>query len=289
MLCVLLPAVAAAGCRSDSQGSGGTDGAGGGGRSTGPAAAGGEWAWLQATRKALEDKRRQLAALEAGSGSPSAGSPGSSGSAGSNPAQQAAALHAEVERQTAQLGMRLVAFINSQPPVDGRPLSAVQRAALRMKSDEDILLARDYVEQGGDYRRAIEIYEAALAIDPGYHLLRSELAAARRLRYMTRDRFDQVKEGMPGEEVRRRLGAPNLHNVRSYPDREVEAWFYPKNASGAAAAVWFRTTTDGADSIEGTVYEADFDAVAPPAPPAPSPRPAPAPRPPAPPGAAPPP
>lgn len=248
LLCVLLAGAAAAGCgegAGDSHEPAGT-----------PAAAEGEWAWLQKAHQALQGKRQQLAELEAGAGAPGAAR---------DSAQQATALRAEVDRLTAQLGLRLVAFINSRPPVDDQPLSAVQRAALRLKSDEDILLARAYVERGGDYRRAIEIYEAALAVDPRHPRLRDELAAARRLRYMTRDRFDQVKEGMKGEEVRRLLGAPNLHNVRAYPDREVEAWFYPKDGSGAAAAVWFRTP-DKAGAVEGTVYEADFDAVQPPAP-----------------------
>ena len=222
-----------------------------------PAAAEAEWAWLQQARQHLEGQRRRLAALEAQA---------AAGGADPELARQTAALRAEVERLTAQLGMRLVAFINSRPPVDGRPLSAVQRAAVRMKSDEDILLARGYVHEGGDYLRAIEIYEAALAVDPGYQRLLEELVAARRLRYMTRDRFDQVREGMRGEEVRRLLGTPNVPNVRVSADREVEAGFYPQDGSGAAAAVWFRIEPAGGEHAARTVYEADFDAVQPPAP-----------------------
>ena len=75
---------------------------------------------------------------------------------------------------------------------------------------------------------------------------------------MTPERFAQVKEGMTPAEVRKLLGHPNLHNVREYADRGVVAWFYPKDASGAAAAVWFHREKGAAAP---TVYMADFEAV----------------------------
>ena len=77
-------------------------------------------------------------------------------------------------------------------------------------------------------------------------------------RYMTRETFAQLKEGMDQEEVRSLLGQPNLHNVRDYPSRGVVGWFYPKDESGAAAAVWFRN-----DGGRFTVYLFDFDALQP--------------------------
>jgi hypothetical protein len=131
---------------------------------------------------------------------------------------------------------------------------------VRLKSDEDIVVAHQFIERGGDYRRAIEIYEAALAVDPANPRLRQELEKARGLRYMTAERFAGVKEGMTPDEVRAVLGQPNLHNVRDYADRGVSAWFYPKGPDGAAAGVWFQRKDGGA-----RVYELDFEAV-PPAP-----------------------
>ncbi|HEX2222568.1 MAG TPA: hypothetical protein VHN15_00025 [Thermoanaerobaculia bacterium] len=194
-----------------------------------------EWEWLTKTRAALDQKRVQLAQLRGSS---------QRAQAGEKPDPQAvqkeAELRKEVEALSLELGRRLVDFINSDPPLAGEPLSERQKAALRMKSDEDIALARDYVERGGDYRRAIEIYEAALVVDPDYDRLRQELERARAERYMTRERFDQVKEGMSDAEVRALLGQPNLHNVREYKDKGVLAWFYPRDASGAAAAVFFK-------------------------------------------------
>lgn len=224
--CLLLGAFLPAGCgRSDER------------QAAPSAAADAEWSWLQATRRELDDKRQRLAA------------------AGQTPDP---ALAKDAERQTAELNRRLLEFINADPPVVGEPLSERQKAALRMKSDEDILLARQHIEEGGDYQRAIEIYEDALAVDPENPRLTAELEKARQRRYITFEAFAQVKEGMKGEEVRSLLGRPNLHNVREYPERGVVAWFYPKGENGAAAGVWFEKK--GA-ALE--VYEADFEAIRP--------------------------
>ena len=78
---------------------------------------------------------------------------------------------------------------------------------------------------------------------------------------MTRATFAQAQKGMDPDEVRRLLGQPNLNNVRTYPDRNVVGWFYPRDASGTAAAVWFHKE-DG----KLVVYLTDFDALNPQAP-----------------------
>lgn len=207
-----------------------------------------EWEWLQSARKRLDGQRGQLAALK--------------------DAQEADRLRKEVEAQTTELNRRLVDFINANAAASpGAPPDERQRAAIRMKSDEDILLARQYIEQGGDYRRAIEIYETALAADPENGYLRKEMETARARRYVTLERFAQLKEGMTQDEVRGLLGSPNLQDVRTYPERGVTAWFYPKDATGAAAAVWFQKKAAKSEVAE--VYLLDFDAIQPPsAPPA---------------------
>ena len=201
-----------------------------------------EWAWLQKTQQTLAEQRTRLAATD--------------------PVDpRTAALRKQTAALTAELNARLVAFINADPPVQGQPLSVRQKAAIRMKSDEDILLAREFIDQGGDYQRAIEIYKEALATDPGYARLEEELARAQARRYVTRDAFAQLKKGMTQDEVRGLLGPPNLHSVKDYPDRGVIGWFYPKDASGAAAAVWFAKSEAGY-----AVYLFDFDALQPQAP-----------------------
>ena len=213
-----------------------------------------EWAWLEATRQDLDRRRARLAG-----------------------GARDEAFAKETEALSRELYRRLVEFINADPPVQGEPLSERQKAAIRMRSDEEIRLAREFIERGGDYQRAIDIYREALAVDPDYPRLREELARAQARRYMTRQAFSQVQEGMDQEEVRRLLGQPNLHNVRTWPERGVAGWFYPKDAGGSAAAVWF--LQEGERYI---VYLHDFDALQPggtaaPAPPEPR-RPPPPPR-----------
>ncbi len=215
-----------------------------------PVASDAEWAWLQQAKQTLDQKRERLHQLRAQPAAPQ----GTPAPAAPTPEQ----LEAEVKALSLELGRRLTAFLNSDPPAQGEPMTERQKTALRMRSDEEILVARDYIERGGDFRRAIEIYENALAVDPGNPRLRQELERARGMRYMTRERFLKAQEGMTSDQVRAALGQPNLLNVREYPDIQASAWFYPKDGSGAAAGVWFKRQGNRLE-----VYELDFDAVRP--------------------------
>jgi len=202
-----------------------------------------QWDWLQQTRQRLDGQRARLAQLEAAKTE--------------TPSEDLVRLRKEVDDLTGELNRRLVEYINANAS-SGGSRGERQLAAIRMKSDEDILLAREYIEEAGDYRRAIEIYETALAADPDNPRLRAELETARARRYVTPERFALVREGMTQDEIRRLLGPPNLLDVRDYPERGVTAWFYPKDASGAAAAVWFRK------GAPPEAYLLDFDAIQPP-------------------------
>jgi outer membrane protein assembly factor BamE (lipoprotein component of BamABCDE complex) len=203
-------------------------------------AADAEWAWIQSTKKSVDARRAQLAQARAAN-TPELG-----------------ALEREVASRAEELDRRIVGFINADPPAEGEKLAGRRLEAVRLKSDEDILLAHEFIEQGGDYRRAIEIYEAALAVDPDNPRLADELAAARARRYMTAERFAQVKKGMTQDEVRELLGQPNVRDVREFPERGITAWFYTRDADGRAAAVWF---SRGSSRDLPAVYMADFHAV----------------------------
>src|SRR5947208_15984788 len=88
-----------------------------------------EWLWLQQSKQELDRQREQLAAL----------GPAASRTAGAAP--ESARLTREVGALTAELDRRLIDFVNAHPPVQGEPLTHRQQAALRMKSDEDLVIA----------------------------------------------------------------------------------------------------------------------------------------------------
>jgi hypothetical protein len=216
-----------------------------------------EWAEIQAMDQQLDQARQELAALQQPPAAAAEGEQGGEAPA-EDRAQQIEAAKAEVDKLTEQLNERLVTFINDNAPVQGEPLTERQQAAIRMKSDEDMVAAQEYIDRGGDYRRAMKIYTDALAVDPDNEQLQKALAGAEAMRFMTEERFAQAEKGMNRDQVRELLGQPNLRNVREFPDDKVVAWYYPKDERGAAAAVWFRANKSG----EMVVYQLQFDAVA---------------------------
>lgn len=206
------------------------------------------WAELQQMKQALDAKRTELDQARQ-----------ELAAAGGEGAEQLAArveqLTSETQTMADEFNTRLVEYINANPPIEGEPLSERQQAAIRMKSDEDIVYAREYIREGGDYSRAIDIYTAALSVDPDNPDLKAALAQAESDRYMSEERFSQVKNGMSDDQVRQLLGPPFHRNVRDYENGTV-GWFYPTDANRSAAAIYFRR--DG-DDLE--VYNVDYRAV----------------------------
>jgi hypothetical protein len=200
-----------------------------------------EWTWLETAKKDLDAKRAEVAALEARA------------AAGEDVAAAIATAQSAVEAAEDAHGQRLAKYINDDPPIVGEPVSPQQLAALRMKSAEDIHIAKEFISQGGDYRKAIEIFNSALVADPDNPELKAELARAEAERYMTEARLATVKKGMSEAEVRALLGTPYHRNVKEYPEKNVTAWFYPTNAENDAAGVYF--------NAKKLVYEIKFDAV----------------------------
>lgn len=222
-----------------------------------------EWEELEATQAALEEHRRRLAQLrEQAAAEEEDGAPEEQGEAAEG-APTAAAEAERLEEQIAEESQafydRVVAFINSAEITVGEEMPERVKAAIRMKSHEDIQVAREYIDQGGDYVRAIEIYQTALSVDPDNEELKSALAWAEEHRWMSEERFGQAKKGMTREEVKALLGQPNLHNIRDYPERNAVAWFYPKGADRSAAGIFFQKRGDGPYKV----YLLDFDAVKP--------------------------
>jgi len=210
-----------------------------------------EYAQLSAVRAELAEMRAQVAAGVEGDED-----------TGLSPEEALENLKAEVAEKVNEVNTasenfvgNLVTFINTHAGFEGEEMSDIQKAAIRLKSDEDIELARDYVDRGGDYKRAIDILENALLVDPGYQGLVDELSRVEGLRYMTEERFAAAEKGMTEDEVRAVLGQVFHANVREYPEREITAWFYTREG-GAAAAVYFRQNRGAL-----RVYDLDFNAV----------------------------
>lgn len=238
-----------------------------------------EWQGLQAAKEQLDAKRAKLADLRQQlEALPEAGmedaeeAPAADQAAEGEAADAAetteegpgreelqnriADLENEIATESEAFAARLVTFINSLEIVEGEPLTPEQLDAIRMKSDEDMVVAREWIDKGGDYRRAIEIYEAQLRLDPDNEALKAALEDAEAMRYMTEERFAAVEKGMTRDQVREAIGPVNLRNVQEYPEKKTIAWFYPKENTRKPAAVWFRMDDETGQYF---VYQADFE------------------------------
>jgi len=214
-----------------------------------------KWEEIREKKEALDAKRSELEQLRAqAAAAPAEGAEG--GEAAPDPEARATQLENEIQSQADELQGDLVAYINQDPPVEGEPYTPEQLQAFRMKSDLDMLLAREYIVEGGDYERAITIYEQALAVDPDNPELQAALAQAQSDRYMSKERFDRVRQGMTEQQVAAAIGRPNTRNVREFEG--AVAWFYPKSPRRDAAAIWFRP-----DGGRLEVYKVSFDEVPP--------------------------
>ncbi len=171
---------------------------------------------------------------------------------------QVDSLDNEIGNDGEAFATKLVNYINEAEWELGGEMTDEQRAAFAMKSAEDMYLAEEYVVKGGDYRRAVEILQRALGVDPDNADLQARLAEYQDARYITAERLAEVKRGMTEAEVEALLGKVFHRNVREFDEENVFAWFYPKNpeehGAGAAAGVFFR---EG----DGKVYRTDANAV----------------------------
>ncbi|MCP4658533.1 MAG: hypothetical protein GY856_24230, partial [bacterium] len=168
------------------------------------------------------------------------------------------ALEEEINTLSDDFNARAAGFLNDQGLVVGGELNSLQRQAIDLKIDEDMVLAQGWIDEGGDYQRAINIYTDALRLDPENQRLKEAIATAEELRHMTKERFDQVKKKMTQDEVRELLGQVKLRNIREYPEDNVVGWWFRK-ADGGAAAIYFKEKKKG--DGEWVVYEADFEAL----------------------------
>lgn len=206
---------------------------------------------LDAARAELADMEERLAQVEAGEG------------ADADPAalrSEIQANDAEITTAAEDLNAALTNFINEVAQEaaigPGEPMPEAMQRAISLKAEEDMTLAREFITEGGDYARAIDMYGAILSYDPENQRVKDAIAEAESMRYMNEERFSQVNNGMTQAEVEQLLGPVNMRNRREYPDQGIVAWYYPKSAARDAAGVWFRQR-DG----RWEVYKVDFEAV----------------------------
>lgn len=229
------------------------------------------WAAIQVDRNALYAKRgeltevrRQLADLAPAEVDVEAAEDeaveGQAGPTAEELEGKIAGIEKALTQMSDDFGNQLVLFINDYAPYEGEEPAEIHLAAVRVKSDEDLVLAQEYIDKGGDYKRAVDIYNQALKVDPGNPKIEAALASAEEMRYMTEERFAQARDGMTEDEIRQVLGVANLHNIKEYPDKNIKAWFYPRGDMGAAAAVYFRLDKKTEKMI---AYELNFDALPP--------------------------
>ncbi len=130
---------------------------------------------------------------------------------------------------------------------------------LEVYAKEAMYTAEDTIKKAGDYKKAIEILQTAKGYYesiglPPYQPLVDAMATYDDLRYITQERFDQVKKGMTEDEVVAVAGAPYYMNKKKDEKRHVEYWLYPRR-DGGAAAIYFNR--------KKKVYHKDFNAVKP--------------------------
>ena len=151
---------------------------------------------------------------------------------------------------------QLAEFLNVA--LNNFPQAPETARALEIYSREGLLTAADTVLKSGDYSKAIDqlrsiqSYYESVDLEP-YPELEATIASYDDWRYITQERFDEVKKGMTKDEVRAIAGIPYYRNIQVDEQRGVETWLYRKR-DGGAAAFYFKTNND-------KVYATKFDAV----------------------------
>ncbi|HEX8170010.1 MAG TPA: tetratricopeptide repeat protein [Thermoanaerobaculia bacterium] len=128
--------------------------------------------------------------------------------------------------------------------------------AATLLAKEKILLGDEYMNVLSRYDKAIELYRAALELDPTNGEAQQRISAAEQRRYVSMSTFAAVKQGMKEEEVRKLVGLPREDWIKQVVQnkRVYSVWIYPK-ADGGASAIYFDN---------GVVYHTNWNAAAPP-------------------------
>jgi len=127
--------------------------------------------------------------------------------------------------------------------------------AAKLYAEEKVAVADQYANVLSRYDRAIDLYNAALAVDPSNAVARQHLDDARARRFVSMNAFANVRTGMKEQEVRDLVGFPREDWIRQVVqnNRVYSVWIYPKQ-DGGASAIYFDN---------GLVYHTNWNAAAP--------------------------
>lgn len=126
--------------------------------------------------------------------------------------------------------------------------------AARLLATEKILLGDQYMSLLSRYDKAIDLYRAALDIEPASTDAPARIKLAEERRYVAMASFATVKQGMKEQDVQRIVGLPREDWIKQVvqKNRVYSVWIYPK-ADGGASAIYFDN---------GVVYHTNWNAAA---------------------------
>ncbi|MCX7894345.1 MAG: outer membrane protein assembly factor BamE [Thermoanaerobaculum sp.] len=181
----------------------------------------------------------------------------------SQEAQRKQALEEQLKQATKELDQiftddqnELASFLNTA--LNEAPQAPETLEGLKLYAEDAMMNARDFMNEAGDYRRAVELLETAQGYfesvsAPVPTELQALLQEARTFRHITKERFDQVQKGMTRQQVKAITGTPLALNVREQEvkGKKVTVWLF-RAESGEIASFFF--------DEKGKLYSKDWKA-----------------------------
>jgi tetratricopeptide (TPR) repeat protein len=128
--------------------------------------------------------------------------------------------------------------------------------AAQVLAREKIIMGDEYLQYLSRYDKALELYRAAVELDPANADAKQRVALAEQRRFVSMTAFATVKAGSKEDDVRKLVGLPREDWIKQVVqnNRIYSVWIYPKE-DGGAAAIYFDN---------GVVYHTNWNAAAPP-------------------------
>jgi tetratricopeptide (TPR) repeat protein len=122
---------------------------------------------------------------------------------------------------------------------------------------EKIIMGDQYMQYLARYDKALELYRAAVELDPSNADAKQRVVLAEQRRFVSMTAFSNVKTGMKEDAVRGMVGLPREDWIKQVVqnNRVYSVWIYPKE-DGGASAIYFDN---------GVVYHTNWNAATPPA------------------------